>query len=84
MIELEKMATAAEKSATLSEFLDWLRSNQYVLAKYNERPQQLGDDDLLPVRIGNEQLLADFFGIDLKKVEEERSALLQQLKEEKR
>jgi len=83
MSELEKMAAKRDEARILSSFVDWLRENEYVLAKYNERPTA-DNDDLLPARTSNEQLFADFFGIDLKKLEQERSALLEQLKEEKR
>ena len=71
--ELDKMLVVKDKSLILSGFLDWLQEQHYVLAQYD-------GDELIPVFKDPEHLLADFFGIDLKKAEKERVALLESLR----
>lgn len=71
--ELDKQHKAIEDGAhRVGEFLDWLDTQGVELA------QRAGfGDDLVPyVRRSRKQLIADFFGIDLDKVEAETMALL--------
>ena len=72
--EIEKMRLIQEKSQAIGEFLEWLQGNEHVLAKWKD------DDQLVPVRKSIEQLLADYFDIDLKKVEEEKQAILEEIR----
>lgn len=72
--ELDKMLAVKDQSQTIGEFLDWLTEVKgYVLAEYDE------NDRLYPKYSSIETLLAEFFGIDLKKIEEERRAILKSL-----
>lgn len=76
--ELEKMKEAQADSSVISEFLDWLRYDaDYVLCRWPE-----DENYPQPASIGMEQLLADYFQIDLKKVEAERRAILEYLQEQ--
>jgi len=75
--ELDKMLAVKDKSLILSGFIDWLHEQQYVLAQYEGG---FNGDELIPVFKDPEHLLADFFGIDLKKAEKERVALLESLR----
>ena len=86
--ECEKMAGArAEGSQTIGAFLDWLQNERkppIVLAEYSNINEYDDDgaimgDMLLPVRQRIEELLAEYFGVDLKKVEEERRQILDDL-----
>ena len=43
---------------------------------------EIGKNELMPIHIDIEKRLAEFFGIDLVKVEEERSELLNQIRRE--
>lgn len=74
--ECEKITEADKsgKSPLLTDFLDWLDSKGIILAKYGAR------DDLYPIHTNKEQLLADFFGIDLALVEKERRQILEDLR----
>jgi hypothetical protein len=67
--ELDKMKEAQPISQHLSGFLDWLDEKGYTIA------EKCGDY-LAQRRGSKEELLAAFFGIDLKKVEQERRAIL--------
>jgi len=88
MKEVEKIVAAQERSRTLSEFLDWLSENEYSICRfeehirYSEEPGDFTPEGWYPRRKSNEQLLADFFEIDLDKVEEERRQILGNLRNE--
>lgn len=80
--ELDKQAEIINsgKAEVVQEFLDWLlEERQYTFCEPKE-------DSLhgyyLPATsyAGPERLMADFFGIDLKKIDEERRALLEAIR----
>ena len=74
--ELDKMRAVKDRSQAIGEFIEWLRSKKsYEIAFYPE-----GSDLLFPVNTSIEKLLADFFEIDLNKVDAEKRALLKQLR----
>ncbi len=85
--ELDKQHKIIESGAsdTLTEFYDWLHDQGYCIAEEIEHEWEDEYDDyghmLHPVRIRPEQLFADFFGIDLDKIETERRAILDALRE---
>jgi hypothetical protein len=68
------------KAQTVQNFIDWLRDEKkYVLAEWSEaskQPMSGEDQELFPVFIQPEDLMAEFFGIDRNKIEQERRALL--------
>lgn len=73
--ECEKLKAASPKSQAIGEFLDWLEAEKGVqLARYPEDSERL-----VPFSFSTERLLAEFFGIDLDKVEDERRAMLSSL-----
>ena len=72
--ECEKLKAVSDKSQEIGAFLDWLQSQKkVVLATY------LPTDDLMPMRFSMEELLAEYYEVDLKKVEKERRAILKAL-----
>lgn len=78
--ELDKQHKIIEsgKSDTLQEFYDWLSTKDYVIAKWVVDDED--EDVLLPTHIRPEQLFAEFFEIDLNKIEDERRALLDEIR----
>jgi hypothetical protein len=93
--ECEKMSRAREEgSQKIGEFLEWLETQgiHLVTELTDEQLEELadGDDPGLDCEWRHyrqcmktrEQLIADFFGIDLKKVEEERRAMIEALRKE--
>lgn len=75
--ECEKLAEIHDKSQVIGEFLDWLNSEGiYLCEEISEK--------LFPIRDTIEFLLADFFGIDMKKVEEERQSMLDDIRKDRR
>ena len=77
--ECERVAAAKDKSLVLTDFVDWLGEKGIVLAGW----RKFGifeEDQLSPIRQSYEELFADFFNIDLKKVEAEKVAMLAALR----
>lgn len=84
--ELDKMLACTERSAVLQEFVDWLNEERgYSICE--QRPSGMSTateelDEWWPASYGGyNKLFADFFGIDLQKVEEERRAVLAHLRD---
>jgi hypothetical protein len=71
--ECEKLQRVSADSQKIGDFLNWAQSNNIVLAIYTE------EDELVPSHKPFEQLLAEYFNINLNKVEEERRAILSSL-----
>ena len=78
--ELDKMLSAQPDSQIIGEFIEWLRSEGYRIAEYADGG--FGDDYLCEASNTTEELLADYFGIDLAVVERERRVLLDQLRQQ--
>ena len=94
--ELEKVEQLMERSQPAGEFLDWLvNERKIVLAQYHKHTEDCytdalygnkrkifccSEDLLMPCHIGIEKLLAEYFHIDLEKVEQERHQLLEDMR----
>jgi len=79
--ELDKQHAVIESGAagTLGDFYDWLTDEKgWVLAEWTQ--DGMRNDYLKPVYFRPDQLFADFFGIDLDKIESERRAILEELR----
>lgn len=76
--ELAKMAAHNDDSQVIGDFLDTIFEQGMVLCEW----QWVGQNEkLVPINKSIEQILADFFGVDLKKCEQERKALLDYLQD---
>lgn len=78
--ECERLVANESESSILTDFVDWLNSNGYVICTL-EDTQGYPREQFISLRKTYEQLFADYFEIDLKKVEQERRALLASLRE---
>ena len=86
--ELNKMAAVQSRSQELSAFLDWLRLEKHiVLSVPHEHDVHCRDNhgyiscelkkaELVGSPLSSDQLLADYFGIDLQAAELERREVL--------
>ncbi len=73
--ECAKLAEVSGMSQAIGEFLEWMgQDTPIVLAQYGE------DGDLFMASTNREKLLAEFFEIDLNKVEKERRAMLDSIR----
>lgn len=73
--EHEKLEKISDKSQACGEFLDWLSSEGISLCSWHERDEQYYQD---PRTITD--LLADYFDIDLDKIENEKRDMLGRLR----
>ena len=73
--ECEKLKKVHEKSQTIGEFLEWLEGEKGVVLMVEK------EDETYPIsfQYHTEGLLAEYFEIDLKKVEAERREMLADL-----
>lgn len=77
MTECDKMHAVQNESQVIGNFLEWLLQKQgMVLCSYCD---EIG---LSPMVVNIEELLADYFEIDLNKVEQEKRAILDQQRAE--
>lgn len=79
--ECEKLAKVSEESNKIGAFLDWLKDKGIHLATW-EYDEDLDDERLFPHREPIQNILAEYYGIDLDKVETERRALLDWIQEQ--
>ena len=76
--EHAKMERVMDKSQTIGEFLEWLSGKKrIVLAHYGV---DKFDDYLYPLSYDTEELLAQYFGINLNKVEQEKRQMLEEIR----
>jgi hypothetical protein len=76
--ECDKLLKVRDRSQAIGEFMEWLKAEKGVeLAHYPETKP----DELWPWHQPMEKLLAEFFDIDLNKVEQERRSMLDKLQE---
>ncbi len=74
--ECAKLKSVSETSQVIGEFLDWLEhEEEIVFCLRGERTEMLYEKHL-----PREKTLAKFFGIDLRKVETERRAMLEDIR----
>lgn len=73
------MVEIQEESNLCGEFLNWLQNKyaMFELRTQREEAHYLGSGDY----INTEEVLAEFFGIDLVQAEKEKRMLLQQIKD---
>jgi hypothetical protein len=89
--ECERLVKVAPYSQKIGEFLDWLDERGITLARPHDHTEECYDSEgyrACGVRSGDldyyycskEKLFAEFFEIDLNKVEEERRNLMEELR----
>ncbi len=87
--ECEKLQAVSEKSQELGFFLEWLK-NKYTLCEFVEEHKEFfGDnkEDYVWINEGYyqsrdsiENILAEYFDIDMNKVDEERAQILEDIR----
>lgn len=77
--ECDKMIAVQDKSLILSDFVDWLNSNGYAICTLEETPGY-PKEQWVSLRKSFEQLFADYFGVGLEKVEQEKIAVIKAIR----
>lgn len=84
--ECEKMQKVSDKSQKIGQFLEWLREQGLTICEIQEDfpCEECGEESMQYVEHYRsiEQRLADFFEIDLDKVEDERQHMLKELQKQ--
>lgn len=80
------MRAVQEESRTIGDFLVWLQENGYVICVWRD-PVRVGDHlaqpaGYYPAGRTTEELLADYFGVDLEAAERERQAVLEWVRQQ--
>lgn len=79
--EHEKLKKVVKESQAIGEFMEWLEQEKDVtLCKTIPRGEE-GEGRFWPSFTPIQELLADFFGIDLKVIEQEKRAMLDKMRE---
>jgi len=73
--EHEKLKKISDKSQAIGEFVDWLRYEKNI-----QLAQWRNGTDMMPARALIRDLLAEFFDIDQDKIEEEKRAMLDEIR----
>lgn len=77
--ECDKLAAVSEESQKIGAFLDWLRNEKgYVICEENKDCDS--GQELAPIFSNIESLLAEYFDINLNRVEKERREILANLR----
>ena len=70
-----KLEAVSKESQAIGQFLEGLNERGYGLAKWNDDAE-----DYVAVNIDIETLLAEHFDIDMNKIEQEKRAMLEQMR----
>ena len=93
--ELDKLEKVQHLTQNIYDFVEWLKTqdNPIYLAEYPPKPtddpnivwdeeEEIYFDNLQHTRKPIDELLGNFFNIDMKKVEEEKQAILKAIQDE--
>lgn len=79
--QLNKQANARKKAQVIGEFLDWVHNTKgWLFCQPNPPKKGFTFEAFLPVACTTERLLAEYFGIDEAALEQERRALLAEMR----
>lgn len=78
--EHEKMSAVIEDSQRLGAFIDWMQGRGYMIAEWVDGEYRNSDQQLAPVHKSINEWLALFYEIDLTKIEEEKRAMLDEIR----
>jgi len=82
--ECEKLYAVNDESQKLGEFLDWLKRKYYLCEFFEDYIPELDENyspaGYYPIRKSINQILAEYFKIDLGKIEKERRQILDELR----
>lgn len=74
--EHDKLKAISDDSQTIGEFLD---NCGYTLCEFRESPTLSDYSEFVPLRKSIQDVLAEYFGIDLNLIEKEKRAMLEEL-----
>lgn len=75
--EIDKMKAVQAESQSIGAFIDWLQQNEMAICIHEDVGEYRTKMEYWPIRKNIEQILAEYFEIDLNKVEKEKVAILE-------
>lgn len=76
--EHERLKKVQDKSQAIGEFLEWAHDEkEYVLCWKSYMTQSRFE----PIQVSKELLLAEFYAIDLQKIEQEKRLMLEEMRQ---
>ena len=78
--EHDKLTAIKEKSQFIGEFLEWANCQGMTLCTTEESEYRRERDAYIPVHKNIEKLLAEFFEVDLMKLEKEKQKMLARIR----
>lgn len=80
--ECDKFLLVSAESEKIGEFIDWLSRQGIQLCTWVENDRKIiTGGDYFPTNMNITELLAQYFDIDLQKIEQEKRAMLEELRE---
>jgi len=91
--EHQKLQAVHDKSQEMGSFIEWLRNTkkfvfaQWLDVEYEDEDPFTGkkskhtNNELVPQALHIEETLAEYFGIDLKKLEQEKQTMLEEMRQ---
>lgn len=83
--QLDKMLEVNPQSQVIGEFLEWLRNKKKYAICFLYADRIDDEEDTLsfePIEQPIEQLLAEYYGVDLNEAEKERTLILQSIRKD--
>lgn len=78
--EHEKLDKIRHKSQAVGEFLDWLAEEKGVRLCTLQKVEEFSGRQYWPIRVSNQEIIAEFFDIDLDKLDKEKQEMLDSLR----
>lgn len=82
--EIDRMLEVKEDSQRIGEFLEWLAEQEIILAEWTGSDCVGCGEGYVEISQTREQLIANYFEIDLVKAEKERQAILDNIRAKNR
>lgn len=79
--EHDRLRVIKDQSQACGDFISWLEHKGYILCMAITPDEESDYQEYVPAPINLVKLLAEFFDIDLERLEDERRALLASLRE---
>lgn len=78
--ECEKLKKVSIEHSNIMEFLDWLDEEKSIRLCECDQSSTSSFSAYAPITTSKEKLLAEYFNLDLKKIEEERRAMIEEIR----
>lgn len=78
--EHERLKEIRGHSRAIGDFIEWLGERKMPICKLHTGPDFLSDGEYFPYQDSTDAILAEYFEIDLKRLEDEKQAMIDALR----